>query len=193
MSRLDGVVEHSPGDLTTTVQAGLSVARLQDSLKEHGQFLAIDPPIPDRATLGGVLAVGASGPLKWQYGSPRDVVIGMKIVAAEGTVTKSGGQVVKNVSGYDMARLHVGGLGTLGIIAEVSVKLTPLPRHTRVRVVAEYDDARRCVEAGLGVFRSDVVPLAITTFDAPAGEYIGARVFSRRLAIPWRSASGAGR
>ena len=173
LSRLDGVVEHSPGDLTATVQAGLSVARLQDNLKAHGQFLAIDPPVPDRATMGGVLAVGASGPLKWQYGSPRDVVIGMKVVAADGTVTKSGGQVVKNVSGYDMARLHVGGLGTLGIIAEVSVKLTPLPAR-QATVVAEYNDARRCVEAGLGVFRGDVVPLAITTFDAPAGEYMGA-------------------
>jgi glycolate oxidase FAD binding subunit len=92
-------------------------------------------------TIGGTLATGISGPLKWQYGSPRDLAIGMKVVQADGKVTKSGGQVVKNVSGYDMSKLHVGGLGTLGIIAEVSLKLTPLPRREATLVAST---ARRC-------------------------------------------------
>jgi len=182
LSLLDGVVEHSPGDLTATVQAGIPVSRLQDTLREHGQFLAVDPPLPHRATIGGVLAVGASGPLKWQYGSPRDLVMGMKVVAADGTATKSGGKVVKNVSGYDMARLHIGGLGTLGIIAEVSFKLTPLPL-SQATVMARYDTGGRCLEAALDVFRGDVVPLAITTFDPRAAALMGVEGDGHTLAL----------
>ena len=124
---LDQVLAHNAADLTATVEAGITVSRLQTVLAEHGQFLAIDPPLPDRATIGGTLAVGWSGPMTWQNWSPRDIGIGMRTVMADGTITKSGGQVVKNVSGYDMARMHIGALGTLGIIAEVSFKLTPLP------------------------------------------------------------------
>ena len=100
---------------------------LQDSLKEHGQFLAVDCPFPAESTVGGTLASNSPGFLRWQLAHMRDMVIGMKVVFAAGTLTKSGGQVVKNVSGYDMARLHIGGLGTLGVITEVSFKLTPLP------------------------------------------------------------------
>jgi glycolate oxidase FAD binding subunit len=168
LSRLNRVVEHNPADLTTTVQAGITLARLQEVLGVHGQFLALDPPLPDRATVGGTLAVGASGPLKWQYGSPRDVVIGMKMVQADGVVTKSGGRVVKNVSGYDMARLHIGALGTLGIIAEASFKLTPLPVG-EATVVAAYKSTSNCIGAALGIFHSDVMPLALTALDGAAG------------------------
>ena len=167
LSRLDGILEHNPADLTATVQAGITLDDLQGALAEHGQFVALDPPLPSRATVGGSLAVGVSGPLKWQYGSPRDVVIGMKVAQADGRVTKSGGQVVKNVSGYDMSRLHIGGLGTLGVIAEVSFKLTPLPA-SQSSLVAAYDATQRCVEAGLSVFHSDVLPLALSTFDSTA-------------------------
>ncbi len=164
LSRLDHIVEHNPADLTATVQGGITVDKLQNALGQHGQFLAIDTPLPDRATIGGALAVGASGPSKWQYGSPRDTVIGMTVAQADGTLTKSGGQVVKNVSGYDMARLHIGAIGTLGIIAEISFKLTPLPAN-EATVIAVYDGFRASIDAGLAVFHSDVVPLAITAFD----------------------------
>jgi glycolate oxidase FAD binding subunit len=163
LSGLNRVVDHDPADLTATVQAGITLAKLQETLGRHGQFLALDPPLPDRATIGGTLASGVSGPLKWQYTSPRDLVIGMKVVSPDGTVTKSGGQVVKNVSGYDMSRLHIGGLGTLGIIAEVSLKLTPLPTG-QATVVAAFDTSRACLKAVLDIFRSDVMPLALTTF-----------------------------
>lgn len=173
LSGLAGVVDHNPADLTATVQAGITISRLQEVLGEHGQFLALDPPLPHKATLGGTLATAMSGPMKWQYGSPRDVVIGMKVVQADGKVIESGGQVVKNVSGYDMARLHVGGLGTLGIIAEVSLKLTPLPVGQST-LLAIYDDVRPSVEAGLAVFHSDVMPLALTAFDGSANERMGA-------------------
>ena len=167
ISGLDRVIEHNPADLTATVQAGVTLDRLQELLGRHGQFVALDPPLPRRSTVGGTLATAVSGPLKWQYGSPRDTVIGMKVVQPDGVVTKSGGQVVKNVSGYDMSRLHIGGLGTLGVIAEVSFKLTPRPA-SEATVVAAFVDPKRCVEAGLAVFHGEVMPLALTASDASA-------------------------
>ena len=163
-SHLNRIVQHNPEDLTVTVEAGIKMAELQGALVEHGQFLALDPPLPHLASVGGTLAVGASGLLKWRWGHPRDLVLGMKVVQADGEITRSGGQVVKNVSGYDMARLHVGGMGTLGIIAEVSFRLMPLPPH-EAKVLAIFDSHERCVEAGLEVFHSHVMPLALATFD----------------------------
>ena len=166
LAGLNHVVQHNPGDLTATVEAGITIAGLQRALGEHGQFLALDSPLPERSTVGGTLAAGAVGPLRWQFGNPRDLVIGMKVVQADAKVTKSGGQVVKNVSGYDMARLHIGGLGTLGIIAEVSFKLTPLPQHNAT-LIAAFDNGRQCLAAGLDVADSHAMPLALTSFDDP--------------------------
>ncbi len=171
LSRLRSIVHHNSADLTATVEAGIPVAELQRQLAEQGQFLAIDPPLPDRATVGGTLAVGGGGPTKWHFGHPRDLVIGMKVVQADGTVVNSGGRVVKNVSGYDMARLHVGGLGTLGVIAEVSFKLTPLPRG-EATLVAAFDSARRCLGAGLAIFHSGVTPLALAAYDAAVDDRV---------------------
>ena len=162
-SRLDGIT-HYPGDLTATVQAGVTMGALQARLGEHGQFLAIDAPLPHRATVGGALATGIGGPARWQNGSPRDTVIGMAVAQSNGRVARTGGRVVKNVSGYDMARLHVGGLGTLGVIVEASFKLTPLPARSAT-VLATFDSARRALEAALGVFAGGVAPLALTVFD----------------------------
>ena len=168
-SRMNRVIEHNPADLTVTVEAGATVAGLQARLAGHGQFLALDPPLPDDATVGGTLATGSGGPLKLQFGNPRDLVIGMKVVQASGKVMASGGQVVKNVSGYDMARLHVGGLGTLGVIAEVSFKLTPLPQ-AETTLVAAFETAGGAVDAGAAVFRGQFVPMALTAFDSQANE-----------------------
>ena len=172
LSRLNQVVNYNPADLTSTVQAGISLASLQRTLAEQGQFLALSPPLPDRASVGGTLAAGVSGPLQWQYGNPRDLVIGMKVVQADGKVIKSGGQVVKNVSGYDMTRLHIGAIGSLGIIAEVSFKLTPLPPK-ETTLLAGFDANRPCLKAGLGIFHSDVMPLAFTAFDSGVDERAG--------------------
>ena len=172
MSRLNQVVRHNAADLTLVVEAGITLAALRETLAAEGQFLPLDAPLPQRATIGGTLAAGVSGPLKWQYGSARDLVIGMKVAQADGRLTQSGGQVVKNVSGYDMARLHVGGLGTLGIITEVSFKLTPLPRH-ETTLVAWFNSAAECLDAALSIFNSDIMPLAMTVFDGGVGERIG--------------------
>jgi glycolate oxidase FAD binding subunit len=162
MTGVDQVMTHNAADLTATVEAGIRVSRLQEVLAEHGQFLAIDPPLPDRATIGGTLAVGWSGPMTWQNWSPRDIVIGMRTVMADGTITKTGGEVVKNVSGYDMSRMHIGALGTLGIIAEVSLKLTPLPAR-QATVMGTFNSDASCLDAALAVYGSSLVPLAIST------------------------------
>ena len=183
MTGLDHMVEHTPGDLTATAGAGMTIASLQDSLGHHGQVLALDAPLPEKATLGGTMAVGWSGPFKWQFGSIRDVVIGMKVVQADGTVTKSGGQVVKNVSGFDMARMHIGALGTLGVIAEVSLKLTPRPAG-RVTVLSGFDSLAKCIEAALGIFSSGMMPLAVAAYDRQAG---GASNAATRVG-PWNLA-----
>lgn len=173
LSRLDSVVTHNPADLTATVQAGATLSSLRSAFGEHGQFLPLDPPLPDRATIGGTLATAVSGPLKWQYGSPRDVVIGMSVVQANGKLTKSGGQVVKNVSGYDLPRLHIGGLGTLGVIGEVSLKLVPLPTR-QVTLVATYQTAQEAITAAQQIFRSDVVPLSLVYFDGASNKKMAA-------------------
>jgi glycolate oxidase FAD binding subunit len=127
LTRLNGVLAYEPADLTITVEPGLRLADLQATLGARGQFLPLDPPCDPLATVGGVLAVNASGPLRHAFGTARDWVIGTRVVHADGSISKSGGRVVKNVTGYDMHKLHIGALGTLGVIAEVTLKVAPLP------------------------------------------------------------------
>jgi glycolate oxidase FAD binding subunit len=126
---LDGVLEHNPGDLTAVLGAGVPLARAQEVFAGEDQMLALDPPGTD-ATIGGVVASADSGPLRARYGGVRDLVIGMRVALADGTLAKSGGQVIKNVAGYDLAKLFAGSYGTLGAITEVSVRLHPLAPET---------------------------------------------------------------
>jgi glycolate oxidase FAD binding subunit len=126
MREHDRILEHNAGDLTAVVQAGLPLARLQQELAGHGQTLAIDPPDPGGATVGGVLATGDSGPLRHRYGAPRDLVLGVTVALSDGTVARAGGKVIKNVAGYDLAKLFTGSFGTLGAILDVSLRLHPL-------------------------------------------------------------------
>lgn len=129
-SRLSGVSEHSWQDLTATVGAGTTWADLQQELAKHGQRVALDPLFAERATVGGVLSTNDSGLLRMRYGGLRDLVIGMTIVLADGTVARTGGKVVKNVAGYDLPKLLTGSFGTLGIITEATFRLHPLQRHS---------------------------------------------------------------
>jgi glycolate oxidase FAD binding subunit len=126
---LDRVVEHNAGDLTAVVEAGVPLGRAQASFAEAGQMLALDPP-DGGATLGGIVASGDSGPLRARYGGVRDLVLGMTVALSDGTVARAGGKVIKNVAGYDIAKLFAGSLGTLGAILEVAVRLHPLPPAT---------------------------------------------------------------
>ena len=136
MRRQNRVIEHAWADLTVTVEAGCTIAELQRTLAEHGQRLAIDPLWPERATIGGVLSTNDSGSLRLGYGAMRDLIIGVTLVLADGTVAKSGGKVVKNVAGYDLPKLATGGLGTLGVITRAVFRLHPLPRNTRTLTMA---------------------------------------------------------
>jgi len=139
LARLDGVIEHPWQDLTCTVQAGCSWSRLEQVLARHGQFVALDPLFSDRATVGGVVASNDSGALRLRYGGLRDLVIGMSLVLADGTIARTGGKVVKNVAGYDLAKLLTGSLGTLAVITEVNFRLHSLPQHLQRFIVRATD------------------------------------------------------
>lgn len=126
---LDRIVEHNSGDLTAVLEAGVPLVRAQSLFASAGQMLALDPPLGEgrRATVGGVVATGDSGPLRHRYGAARDLVIGVTVALADGTIARSGGKVIKNVAGYDLAKLFCGSFGTLGAILQVNVRLHPHP------------------------------------------------------------------
>ena len=152
---LTGVVEHARGDLVVTALAGTPLADVQQALAPTGQWLPLDPPEPT-ATLGGVVATAASGPHRVRYGTPRDLLIGVTVVLADGTVAKSGGKVVKNVAGYDLGRLLTGSFGTLGVVASCTFKLQPVAPERRVVSVSV--DRPGVVAAALA--RSTTTPVA---------------------------------
>jgi glycolate oxidase FAD binding subunit len=124
---LDRVIDYPARDMTITVQAGLTISRLRELLKAEGQQLPVDIPLPDRATIGGAVATNMSGPRRFGHGTLRDYVIGITVVNDEGREVKGGGRVVKNVAGYDLMKLYTGSLGTLGVIAQLTLKVKPLP------------------------------------------------------------------
>ena len=127
LAALNQVVDYEPNDFTISVQAGMTLADLQRHLAVNGQFLPLDHPRFERATLGGLCAVGRGGLRRNSFGGPRDWLIGMRMVKADGTAIKGGGQVVKNVSGYDLPKLFAGSLGSLGVIVELTFKLRSRP------------------------------------------------------------------
>jgi glycolate oxidase FAD binding subunit len=122
---LGRILEHNAGDLTAVLEAGVPLAEAQAAFAKDGQMLALDPP-DGGATVGGVVASGDTGPLRGRYGGPRDLVVGMRVALSDGTLSKSGGKVIKNVAGYDVAKLFAGSFGTLGAIVELSVRLHPI-------------------------------------------------------------------
>jgi glycolate dehydrogenase FAD-binding subunit len=164
---LNEVVEYEPADLTVTVQAGMLLGDLQARLRAEGQMLALDPAAADRATIGGLIATNASGPLRFLYGTARDLVIGTRVVNADGVISKAGGRVVKNVAGYDLNKLYVGSLGTVGVIAELSFKLHPLPQAQGLLLASfvSADDATAAISA---LVRSPLGPAAIELLDSAA-------------------------
>jgi glycolate oxidase FAD binding subunit len=143
-ARMDGIIEHVPGDQIVRVQAGLKLQDLQESLAESDQMLGVDPP-EEGATIGGIAAANSSGPRRLRYGTVRDLIIGIKVVLADGTVAKAGGKVVKNVAGYDLSKLFTGSLGTLGVIAEANFRLHPI-RETARTVFLEVDDHEKIAD-----------------------------------------------
>ncbi len=139
---LNRILEHNVGDFTAVLEAGVPLAEAQAAFAEHGQMLALDPALLDAATVGGVMATNDSGPLRHRYGSMRDLVVGTTVALSDGTLAKSGGKVIKNVAGYDLAKLFIGSFGTLGLIVRVAVRLHPLPPRTASAVGASDDPER---------------------------------------------------
>ena len=127
LSRLNRLLAYEPNDLTLGAEPGITYAELDRQLREKGQFLPLAPPLAERATLGGIVAAAADTPLRYGYGTARDFLLGIEFVTGEGVISKSGGRVVKNVTGYDLHKLFVGSLGTLGVITRLNFRTFPLP------------------------------------------------------------------
>jgi glycolate oxidase FAD binding subunit len=135
------ILEHNVGDLTAVLQAGLPLAEAQAAFAEDGQMLALDPPLGrgQAATVGGMVATGDSGPLRHRYGGVRDLIVGISLALSDGTLAKAGSKVIKNVAGYDLAKLFTGSHGTLGLIVGVTVRLHPKPDGNATAVGASDD------------------------------------------------------
>ncbi len=171
---MDQVIEHAAGDLVARVQAGVTIGQLATVLASAGQQLAVDAP--EDATVGGVVATGTAGPRRFRYGAPRDLLIGLTVVRADGVVAHSGGKVVKNVAGYDLGKLFSGSQGTLGLITEVTFRLHPLPPAV-AWVTAEFGPSDRAgaVAAVASAAGSALVPSAVE-LDWPGGSQRPLRV-----------------
>jgi glycolate oxidase FAD binding subunit len=172
LRRLTRLLDHEPGDLTATVEAGMTVRAFQTALGSRGQWLSLDPADAERATVGGVLATNACGPRRHLYGTARDVLIGVTVVTAEGSIVKGGGKVVKNVAGYDLPKLFIGSYGTLGVIVEATVKLRPLPEQEEL-VAVRFDRLKDAGAAVKAVAASDLIPNAVELLDGAGASGAG--------------------
>jgi len=166
LRHLSRVTAYEPGDMVVSVQAGARLHELQRMLAQRGQWLPVDPPYLD-ATVGGILATGSNGPRRLGYGSVKDHLIGMRVVNAQGIVTKSGGRVVKNVTGYDLHKLHVGAFGSLGVILEAHFKVQPRPELSGAVIFGapDHETAHRLL---LEIWGSPLRPVALELVSAPA-------------------------
>jgi glycolate oxidase FAD binding subunit len=165
--RLTRLLEHEAPDLTCHVEAGLTLAALQAQLASKGQRLSLDPPNAEQTTIGGLLATNDSGPKRLRNGTARDLVIGLRVIQANGEAARSGGRVVKNVAGYDLNKLYVGSLGTLGVIVEANFKLHPLPVAERTLLLT-YTNAQDAIQTVIASLGSLLTPTALELIDAGA-------------------------
>lgn len=175
--RLDRVVEHNAADLTAVLEAGVPLAAAQEVFAASGQMLALDTG-DAAATVGGVVATGDTGPLRHRYGGPRDLLLGITTVLSDGTVATSGGKVIKNVAGYDLAKLFSGSFGTLGLIARVAVRLHPLPPR-RMSAIGFGDDPDALQRAAIALAHA---PLELESLDIDWPDW-GGKVIARCAGI----------
>ena len=167
---LRGIVAHVPADLTITVAAGTPFSELREALARHGQFLPLDPPHADAATIGGIIAANSSGFWRARYGGVRDMLIGTTIALADGTLARAGGRVVKNVAGYDLNKLLIGSLGTLGVITECTFKVLPLPAAT-AGFEARFGRAQDAFAAADAIARTSARPAALVVDSSSRGSW----------------------
>ena len=178
MTRLDRVVAYDPGDLTLGVEPGVTLRRLAGVLAEHRQFLPLAAPFMSQATIGGTIASGMETPLRQFYGTPRDYVLGIEFVTGEGLRAKGGGRVVKNVAGYDLHKLMIGALGTLGILTTINFRTFPLPAATRI-FLAACGSAEAALELRRRVALSPLRPLTVEILSPQAAEMLTSNVAAR--------------
>jgi glycolate oxidase FAD binding subunit len=170
-TRLTETEHYDPGDLTVGIGAGCVVAQLCHNIAKDGLLFAADPPLWERATIGGLLATGITGPRRHGYGGLRDYCIGIKFVTGDGRVAKGGGQVVKNVAGYDMMKLLIGSRGTLAIITSASFKLFPAPPKPRT-FVACFSSAAEALDFRTRVLRSPLSPMCLELLSPEANQLL---------------------
>lgn len=171
LSGLDAIIEHDVPNLTITAQAGTRLSSLQAALAETGQFLPLDPPYPN-ATIGGLIATNASGGWRLGYGTLRDLVLGVRLVLADGTALKLGGKTMKNVAGYDLIKLVVGSLGTLGVVAEATLRAYAHPAVSRTLSVFTFPDADKAASLTARILDLRFGPTALDIFSSAEGAYI---------------------
>ncbi len=195
---LNEIVEHNVGDLTAILQAGVPLAEAEELFRSEGQMLSLDPPLgygdAQDATIGGVIATADSGPLRHRYGAARDLVVGMTVALSDGTIAKSGGKVIKNVAGYDIAKLFSGAFGTLGAILEVCVRLHSAPPDTATAIGSTDDPT----VLGAAAAQLTMAPLELEALDVAwrsgRGEVLaqlggpGAQERAKRVAVLMREA-----
>lgn len=179
LGALDAVIDYTPEDMTVTAQAGRTLARLQAHLAERGQWLPLDPPQPERLSLGALLDTNASGPRRFGYGTVREHLLGLRVALADGRLIKAGGKVVKNVAGYDLGKLFVGSRGSLGVIVEATFKVQPRPEDEQFRR-ARCDSPEQAAAWLDRLAESDLAPVVLDWHNlsrpgaptAPAGEIV---------------------
>lgn len=172
-TRLTRLVEHEPADLVATAEAGLMLADFNQEVGRAGQWLPLDPPGAQAATLGGVVATGAAGAQSLGYGAPRTHVLGLRVALAGGRLIRAGGRVVKNVAGYDLCKLFTGSHGTLGVILEITFRLRPRPRR-EATLVTRSRDPRALLEAARALAGSQLLPVAVELLSPLLAEAVGA-------------------
>ena len=181
--KLDRVVEYAPEDQVIVVEAGLTLGRLQALARQNGQWLGVDAPHASSATLGGLVAVGGFGPRRARYGAIRDLLLGVTLVRADGALARGGGKVVKNVAGFDLPKVVAGSLGSLGLIAEVTLRLHPLPELSASFRTAGLD-ASGVVQAMLALRRAQLEPSSVVALRGANGRFeLGVRLEGFRQGV----------
>lgn len=161
---LNRVIHHEPNDLTISVEAGMTIGALRTYLAGHGQMLPVDPALPDHATIGGLIATAADGPRRAIYGILRDMMIGISVIEINGQISKAGGMVVKNVSGFDMMKLYHGSFGTLALIVSANFKLYPIPTHHGT-LIATFTDLQPALNYIDDIAASQLTPVTVELID----------------------------
>ncbi|MCY4189118.1 MAG: FAD-binding oxidoreductase, partial [Bryobacterales bacterium] len=171
-SRLDRLLAYEPADLTVSVEAGMRFADLSRTLAENSQFLPLDPPLAEKATIGGILAANSSGSRRRRFGTARDMTIGMRFATLDGKLVSSGGMVVKNVTGLDMAKLMIGSYGTLAVIVSANFKVFPKPERS-ASFVFRSASAESLLGARKEILGGVLQPVAMDWLDAGAAQAVG--------------------